>query len=147
MQISLGINHVAFSHPLTPHSLLRNTIRGQCLSDIDLLRWAENRLLQSVFTLNRMKCGGRECTIAARVFHLSTLALPCIFCYNTRVGRLAHLARALRWQRRGEEFESPILHQIIQASIVACFLFFTLTISLTFAILTLGQYVVFCYSS
>lgn len=59
-------------------------------------------------------------------------------------GALAHLARALRWQRRGEEFESPILHQIIQASIVACFLFFTLTISLTFAILMLGQYVVFC---
>lgn len=29
------------------------------------------------------------------------------WCY----GVLAHLARALRWQRRGEEFESPVLHQ------------------------------------
>lgn len=28
-------------------------------------------------------------------------------------GVLAHLARALRWQRRGEEFESPVLHQFI----------------------------------
>ena len=69
--------------------------KGRRFPSIDLLRWAENRLLQSVFTLHRMKCGVRERTIAARVFHLSTLALPRIFCYNTRVGRLAHLARAL----------------------------------------------------
>ena len=27
-----------------------------------------------------------------------------------RRGRLAHLARALRWQRRGDRFESDILH-------------------------------------
>lgn len=28
-------------------------------------------------------------------------------------GGLAHLARALRWQRRGDRFESDILHNII----------------------------------
>ncbi len=27
------------------------------------------------------------------------------------IGGLAHLARALRWQRRGGRFESDILHQ------------------------------------
>ncbi len=27
------------------------------------------------------------------------------------LGALAHLARALRWQRRGERFESAMLHQ------------------------------------
>lgn len=33
--------------------------------------------------------------------------------YNVLVfGALAQLARALRWQRRGQEFESPMLHQI-----------------------------------
>ena len=29
------------------------------------------------------------------------------------IGVLAQLIRALRWQRRGQEFESPILHQIV----------------------------------
>ena len=34
--------------------------KGRCLPDIDLLRWAENSLLQRVFTLHRMKCGEGE---------------------------------------------------------------------------------------
>ena len=83
---------LTFTHPTLPP---QEHYKGRYFPSIDLLRWAENRLLQSVFTLHRMKCGVRERTIAARVFHLSTLALPHIFCYNTRVGRLAHLARAL----------------------------------------------------
>lgn len=33
--------------------------------------------------------------------------------YNVVIGVLAQLIRALRWQRRGQEFESPILHQIV----------------------------------
>lgn len=33
--------------------------------------------------------------------------------YNVAIGVLAQLIRALRWQRRGQEFESPILHQIV----------------------------------
>lgn len=33
--------------------------------------------------------------------------------YNAVIGVLAQLIRALRWQRRGQEFESPILHQIV----------------------------------
>ena len=33
--------------------------------------------------------------------------------YNRVIGVLAQLIRALRWQRRGQEFESPILHQIV----------------------------------
>ena len=33
--------------------------------------------------------------------------------YNEVIGVLAQLIRALRWQRRGQEFESPILHQIV----------------------------------
>ena len=33
--------------------------------------------------------------------------------YNKVIGVLAQLIRALRWQRRGQEFESPILHQIV----------------------------------
>lgn len=33
--------------------------------------------------------------------------------YNVIIGVLAQLIRALRWQRRGQEFESPILHQIV----------------------------------
>ena len=34
-----------------------------------------------------------------------------------RIGGLAHLARALRWQRRGDRFESDILHIITKALI------------------------------
>ena len=32
--------------------------------------------------------------------------------YLPYLGGLAHLARALRWQRRGDRFESGILHHI-----------------------------------
>ena len=32
------------------------------------------------------------------------------FLYLKSKGGLAHLARALRWQRRGDRFESGILH-------------------------------------
>jgi hypothetical protein len=31
-----------------------------------------------------------------------------------RIGGLAHSARALRWQRRGDRFESDILHTSTQ---------------------------------
>ncbi len=32
--------------------------------------------------------------------------------FSTKNGGLAHLARALRWQRRGDRFESDILHNL-----------------------------------
>ena len=35
---------------------------------------------------------------------------PIIYYICHRIGGLAHLARALRWQRRGDRFESDILH-------------------------------------
>ena len=50
---------------------------------------------------------------------LSSLFLDLLFhglrflWYNVLIGVLAQLIRALRWQRRGQEFESPILHQIV----------------------------------
>lgn len=43
--------------------------------------------------------------------------------YNEGVGVLAQLIRALRWQRRGHEFESRTLHQdlkLLKISFVTC---------------------------
>ena len=34
--------------------------------------------------------------------------------YLRHIGGLAHLARALRWQRRGGRFESDILHSLLK---------------------------------
>ncbi len=36
--------------------------------------------------------------------------MPYLLYLQTSIGGLAHLARALRWQRRGDRFESGILH-------------------------------------
>ena len=44
------------------------------------------------------------------------LAMSCLFlksmyiCIHRRRGALAHLARALDWQSKGDEFESRMLH-------------------------------------
>ena len=36
----------------------------------------------------------------------------CIFAPEMKQGALAHLARALDWQSKGDEFESRMLHHI-----------------------------------
>ena len=51
---------------------------------------------------------------------------------RTRFGGLAHLARALAWQARGDRFESGILHDYNQALtnlIVSAFLFYRILYS------------------
>ena len=42
---------------------------------------------------------------------MSCLLLKCMYiCIHRKRGALAHLARALDWQSKGDEFESRMLH-------------------------------------
>ena len=44
---------------------------------------------------------------------------PYIRNHKLDIGVLAHLARALDWQSKGDEFESRMLHRIIQQRIIS----------------------------
>ncbi len=52
--------------------------------------------------------------------------------YNESTGVLAQLIRALRWQRRGHEFESRTLHQDLKISeisfVICCRRYFCLAL-------------------
>lgn len=41
-----------------------------------------------------------------------------MYIWNPKKGGLAHLARALAWQARGDRFESGILHQ--KGKLISC---------------------------
>jgi hypothetical protein len=48
-----------------------------------------------------------------------------MYIWNPKKGGLAHLARALAWQARGDRFESGILHQ--KGSLIGCPFFLNFT--------------------
>ena len=48
------------------------------------------------------------------VFSRKVLSLHLQYEINIKLGALAHLARALDWQSKGDEFESRMLHKLLQ---------------------------------